>query len=207
MAQDDNAAPLGRNGSIGHGTDATGEQEIDRRQDYNQVPRRKDRRGDQRLDEGGQEGRDAQVPEGCKPYYALPVFSRHQGRLIVCFVRRFVESAQRFPERPRLSRSQMDALEMVSELATRPEFRLDITFDPGDIQFVNNLTTMHSRTGYEDYPEPERKRHLLRLWLAVPGGWPLPKAFYERYRATTPSGRPAGVVAMSEDGVTPLDVA
>lgn len=151
--------------------------------------------------------RRGEVPEGCKPYYALPVFSRHQGRLIVCFVRRFVESAQRFPELPRLSRSQMEALDMVSELAARPEFRLDITFDPGDIQFVNNLTTMHSRTGYEDYPEPERKRHLLRLWLAVPGGWPLPEAFYERYRATTPSGRAAGVAAMSEDGVTPLDVA
>lgn len=150
--------------------------------------------------------RRGEVPEGSDPYYRLPVFSRRQGRVIVCFVRRFVESAQRFPELPRLTQRQMDALDMVSELAASPEFRLDVTFNPGDIQFVNNLTTMHSRTGYEDYPEPERKRHLLRLWLAVPGGWPLPEAFYDRYGATTPGGRPAGIVAAGEDRLTPMDV-
>jgi len=151
--------------------------------------------------------RRGEVPAGCKPYYPLPVFSRHEERVIVCFVRRFVESAQRFPELPRLTQSQMDALDMVSELAASPDFRLDVTFNPGDIQFVNNLTTLHSRTGYEDYPEPERKRHLLRLWLAAPGGWPLPQAFYDRYGATTPSGRPCGVIAEGADRVTPMDVA
>jgi len=150
--------------------------------------------------------RRGEVPEGSKPYYPLPVFSRHEGHLIVCFVRRFVESAQRFPELPRLTQAQRDALDMVSALAASPEIRLDITFNPGDIQLVNNLITMHSRTEYEDYPEPERKRHLLRLWLAVPGGWPLPKAFYDRYGATTPSGRPCGIIAAAEDRLAPLDV-
>ncbi len=150
--------------------------------------------------------RRGEVPDGFDSYYPLPVFSPHAGRLVVCFVRRFVESAQRFPELPRLTQAQMDALDMVSDLAADPAFRLDVSFNPGDIQFVNNLTTMHSRTGYEDYPEPDRKRHLLRLWLAVPGGWPLPQAFYDRYGATTPGGRPCGVIAEGEDGVTPLDV-
>lgn len=150
--------------------------------------------------------RRGEVPDGCEPYYPLPVFSPHQGRVIVCFVRRFVESAQRFPELPRLTQAQMDALDMVSDLAASPEFHLDVSFEPGDIQFVNNLTTMHSRTGYEDYPEPDRKRHLLRLWLAVPGGLPLPRAFYDRYGATTPSGRPCGVIAAGEDRLTPMDV-
>ena len=28
-----------------------------------------------------------------------------------------------------------------------------------------NHVTQHARTDYEDWPEPERKRHLLRLWL------------------------------------------
>lgn len=150
--------------------------------------------------------RRGEVPEGWKPFYRLPVFSRYQGHLIVCFVRRFVESAQRFPELPRLSKAQWDALDMLRDLAADPAFSLDITFDPGDIQFVNNLTTMHSRTGYEDFPEPDRKRHLLRLWLAVPGGWPLPQAFYDRYRATTPSGRPAGIVVTEPQDPAPMDV-
>jgi len=151
--------------------------------------------------------RRGEVPPGRDPYYPLPVFSRHEGHLIVCFVRRFIESAQRFPELPRLTETQMAALDMVSELAASPEFSLDIDFDPGDIQLVNNLTTMHSRTAFEDYPEPERKRHLLRLWLAVPGGWPLPKLYYDRYGATTPSGRPAGVAVTSPQEPAPLDVA
>lgn len=151
--------------------------------------------------------RRGEVPDGSAPYYALPVFSPRDGRVIVCFVRRFIESAQRFPELPRLTQAQRDALDMVSALAASPEFRLDIAFNPGDIQFVNNLTTMHSRTEYEDYPEPERKRHLLRLWLAIPGGWKLPDAFYERYGATTPSGRPAGLTPRGDDRLTPMDVA
>ena len=151
--------------------------------------------------------RRGEVPEGRDPYYPLPVFSRHEGHLIVCFVRRFIESAQRFPELPRLTQAQRDALDMVSDLAGSPEFSLDIDFDPGDIQLVNNLTTMHSRTAFEDYPEPEQKRHLLRLWLAVPGGWPLPRLFYDRYGATTPSGRPAGVIVTNPQEPAPLDVA
>ncbi|MFT5446119.1 MAG: hypothetical protein ACI9DC_001281 [Gammaproteobacteria bacterium] len=150
--------------------------------------------------------RRGEVPEGWKPYYPLPVFSHHEDHLIVCFVRRFIESAQRFPELPRLTQKQWDALDMLRDLATAEQFNLDITFNPGDIQFVNNLTTMHSRTGYEDYSEPERKRHLLRLWLAVPNGWSLPQAFYDRYRATTPAGRPSGVVVTDPKEPAPLDV-
>lgn len=96
---------------------------------------------------------------------------------------------------------------MLSELAADPAFSLDIIFDPGDIQFVNNLTTMHARTAYEDFPEPDRKRHLLRLWLAVPGGWTLPQAFYDRYRVTTPGGRPSGIVVTDPKEPAPMDVA
>ena len=38
-------------------------------------------------------------------------------------------------------------------------------FRPGDIQLLNNAVILHSREAYDDYDEPERKRHLLRLWL------------------------------------------
>ena len=42
---------------------------------------------------------------------------------------------------------------------------LDMALQPGDIQLLNNHVIMHGRTDYEDYPEMERRRHLLRLWL------------------------------------------
>ena len=43
---------------------------------------------------------------------------------------------------------------------------------PGDMQFVYNHHMMHDRTGFRDWPEPEKRRHLLRLWLALPGDRP-----------------------------------
>ncbi len=67
--------------------------------------------------------------------------------------------------------------------------------EPGDIQLVHNHTILHDRTAFEDYPEPERKRHLLRLWLAPPGARPLPDAYKERFGSITPGDRGGVVVA------------
>jgi alpha-ketoglutarate-dependent taurine dioxygenase len=36
---------------------------------------------------------------------------------------------------------------------------------PGDMQFLNNHVIMHARTAFEDYPEPARRRDLIRVWL------------------------------------------
>ena len=39
---------------------------------------------------------------------------------------------------------------------------------------------MHSRTAYEDYPDPALKRDLIRLWLTVDGDMGLPAEMAER---------------------------
>jgi hypothetical protein len=70
---------------------------------------------------------------------------------------------------------------------------------PGDIQLVHNHTILHDRTAFEDYPEPERKRHLLRLWLAPPNARPLPEVYAERFGSTTR----AIAVALSSQGAKP----
>jgi alpha-ketoglutarate-dependent taurine dioxygenase len=46
-----------------------------------------------------------------------------------------------------------------------PELTIDFDLEPGQLQFVNNRAIGHSRTAFEDHPEPERRRHLVRLWL------------------------------------------
>jgi hypothetical protein len=51
---------------------------------------------------------------------------------------------------------------------------------------------LHSRTRFEDWPEPERRRHLLRLWLGCPGGPEVPE-WYIAHQGLTRSGRPAGI--------------
>jgi hypothetical protein len=33
------------------------------------------------------------------------------------------------------------------------------------MQFVDNRALGHSRTAFVDHPEPEARRHLVRLWL------------------------------------------
>jgi hypothetical protein len=60
-----------------------------------------------------------------------------------------------------------EALDMLTELAADPELRLNINFTPGDIQFLHKYTILHARSAYQDWPEVERKRHLLRLWLST----------------------------------------
>jgi len=49
----------------------------------------------------------------------------------------------------------------------------------GDIQFLANTHVLHARTAYTDQAPSRPRRHLMRLWLAVPegeGGWRLPFA-------------------------------
>lgn len=120
-------------------------------------------------------------PPGRKPYYAEPRFAMHQGRLICQHGRTYIDSAQRFPEVPRLTPRQIEAMELIDTIARTDKFRLDMDFAPGDIQFLNNRVVLHSRTDFEDHAEPDRKRHLLRLWLRTPGYPTLPKFFDQRY--------------------------
>lgn len=65
----------------------------------------------------------------------------------------------------RMDNETAAALAAIRAVFDRPELRIELNFEPGQIQFVNNLLTGHARTEFEDYPEPERRRHLVRLWL------------------------------------------
>jgi Taurine catabolism dioxygenase TauD, TfdA family len=133
--------------------------------------------------------RRGEIPEGKGPFYDAPVFNPHDGYLSVLYSRLHIGSAQRFPEARRLTAEDYEALDMLASLAADPELKLDITFMPGDIQFLHNHTILHARSGYEDWPEVERKRHLLRLWLAPPSARELPPVFRECYGQITPGDR------------------
>jgi hypothetical protein len=73
-----------------------------------------------------------------------------------------------------LSPLEEAAMAFLQEVANRPGVFLDMDFSVGDIQFLSNRTILHSRTDYIDHPEPDRKRHLLRLWLMIPEWSPRP---------------------------------
>ena len=147
--------------------------------------------------------RRGEVPEGKGPFYEAPVFNSYAGYVSVLYSRLHIGSAQRFPEARRLMPEDIEALDMLAELAGDPELRLDMNFMPGDIQFLHNHTILHARSAYEDWPEAERKRHLLRLWLSPPGARPLPAVFAECYGSLTIGDR-GGIICKGTQPHAPL---
>jgi hypothetical protein len=149
--------------------------------------------------------RRGEIPQGKGPWYVLPVFNPHAGRMISSYVRSAIRKAQRFAEVPRVSTQLEEAMNFLDALAESPSLHLDMELVPGDIQLVCNHYLLHSRTTFEDHSEPERRRHLLRLWLASPGGPDLPRV-YDNYTGLDARGRPMGLLL---DGVrlnAPLDL-
>ena len=50
-----------------------------------------------------------------------------------------------------------------------PAMYREFFFEPGQIQFVNNRILGHKRTRFTDWPDAQRKRHLMRVWLREKG--------------------------------------
>ena len=113
-----------------------------------------------------------------------PVFSICEGFFAASLLRVLIERAYASPETPEMSRLQREALDLVQEVAESPEFHVTFRQKPGEMLFFNNFVTLHRRTAFTDYSEPERKRHLLRIWLSVPNSRPLDSLFAANYGAT-----------------------
>ena len=125
--------------------------------------------------------RKGEIPVGKEATYQMAIYHEYGGHLTAIYARDFITAAQRHEDVPRLTPAQLEAMDMLDNLAASEALRLDMTLEAGDIQVLHNHQILHARTGYEDYPEPERKRHLLRLWLSQSDGRPLPPVFAERY--------------------------
>lgn len=137
-------------------------------------------------------------PAGENPWFTLPMFSACEGRVTTRIVSLpYYDSAARHGERYRPTALQREALEKVQELANRPALMLTMDFQEGDIQLINNHILLHAREGYEDHPEPARKRHLLRMWIAVDDARrrPLAPELAGRYRWVREGGIPPKTVA------------
>lgn len=115
-------------------------------------------------------------PPGSGRTYLRPVFGFRDGYFTGMFSPAYTQFAQDFPEVPRHTPQQLDALELYGQLAN--ELALDMQFEPGDIQLLNNHVIYHGRTSYIDYPEDDKKRLLLRLWLST-AARPLPQGYEE----------------------------
>ncbi len=111
--------------------------------------------------------RNDEQSAGEDPYFMLPVISDVGGLPRTFFIGWYIRDSQRHPSAPRLSAVQLEALDQIEWIANDPTFYLEMEFEPGDIQLISNAKILHSREAFYDYPEPERRRHLLRLWLSA----------------------------------------
>ena len=124
----------------------------------------------------------------------VPVFSFLEGKLSARYVRGYLERgvAVLGREMPALD---LAALDYMDEIAHRPDVMLEFTLEPSEVMFYNNYLVMHARTAFEDDRAAGIRRHLLRLWLDVPGGRPAPKEMHihatpgiARQEGRTPTG-------------------
>ena len=134
-----------------------------------------------------------EVGAGQQRSASVRLFSPCAGRLMVVYIMSAIEKAQAFDEVPRLTAAQAEALALVNTLAGDDTIRLDMDFRPGDMQFLCNHSVLHARTDYEDFAEPQRRRHLLRQWFGCADGPPLPADVLHGFQGATASGRPAGI--------------
>ncbi|MCR9097115.1 MAG: TauD/TfdA family dioxygenase [bacterium] len=110
--------------------------------------------------------RDEQ-PEGDRPFFEMPPCRfGADGVLRTFFHGAYFRSAQRLAEIGPLSPARARALDRYDAIGNDPEVRLDMALEPGDIQLLSNHTVVHARNAYREHPD--RKRHLLRLWLSLP---------------------------------------
>jgi len=115
------------------------------------------------------------------------VFSMYAGSL-------YIITAQAYPGVPKLTDDQLEVLRLFDEITYEDGMAIDMDFRPGDIQWLSNYAALHARTAFADYPEPQRKRHLLRLWLSSKTDRPLVPGFGKngvvQHRAAPRDGKP-----------------
>lgn len=132
-------------------------------------------------------------PAGERPWYTSPMFSYADGKVTSRVTsRQYFQSVTRYSEDLALTDVQREALDAVQEVANRPELRLSMLMEEGDMQFLNNHSILHARTAFEDHADPDLKRHLLRMWIALPQGQrrALSPDLAERYRVVETGGIP-----------------
>ncbi len=89
------------------------------------------------------------------------------GRLRSFWHSDYFRSVERHETAPRFTPGERELMDLYEAIAASPELYLDMDLEAGDMQFISNHTVLHARTEYEDWPEPGRRRHLLRLWLSL----------------------------------------
>ena len=127
------------------------------------------------------------------PYtpYRVPVYSNTGGQVSARYVRTYVEAGEAAAGR-RMDGAELAVLDRFEEVTKRSELMVEFTLLPGEMYFINNYTILHARTAFDDGDAAEdQRRHLLRLWLDVPGMRPVHPYIKKNGVAAVPGRTPS----------------
>ncbi len=130
--------------------------------------------------------RHGEVAPGEEPFYRMPVFSFVDGYFSGRGISSHILKAQALPGVPPFTPAQCEAIELFRALTQ--ELAADVPFEAGDFQILSNHVMLHTRRPFEDWEQPEEKRHLLRLWLSDPGCRPVPQLVREGFSGIEVAG-------------------
>jgi Taurine catabolism dioxygenase TauD, TfdA family len=122
--------------------------------------------------------------EGMSAFVHMPVYGMRDGRVFCMWVRNRIMFGEKLEGAPKLTDLQREAMELLDNIVRRPEFMYSMRLEAGDMQILSNHTALHSRTEFQDAPDPEKKRLLYRLWLSTPDAPALPPAWSAYYGDT-----------------------
>ncbi|MBI3880660.1 MAG: TauD/TfdA family dioxygenase [Verrucomicrobia bacterium] len=101
---------------------------------------------------------------GETPTAFFPVLQWNGDELLFRYLRYWIQAGHEKVGQP-LTPAQVKALDTLDEVLKRRDLMAEFSLEPGDMYFINNRWILHNRTAFEDWPELERRRHLVRLWL------------------------------------------
>jgi hypothetical protein len=107
--------------------------------------------------------RQREFRPGESPIFSAPVFE-NAGELKARFSAHQIGGGYILRGEP-IDRDGEAAIAAMLDIFDEDELSVDFDLEPGQIQFVDNRALGHSRTAFIDDPDPDRRRHLVRLWL------------------------------------------
>ncbi len=111
--------------------------------------------------------------EGGVRAFPIPPCRFSHGELRTFWQSDYFRTVNRIEHVPRMTAEVQELLDSYDGIANSPALHLDMDLQPGDVQLISNHTILHARTAFEDWPELEKRRHLLRLWISIPEPLPL----------------------------------
>ena len=131
------------------------------------------------------------------PYCQQPIFSFRDGIFASAYLRVLIDRAYADNDVTPMTDLQLEALNYIDEVAARSDMHVEFKQEPGDIVLLNNWITYHRRTEFTDHEDLTKRRHLLRIWLAVPNSRPLDEMFRDNYGAVEAGAIRGGMQASS----------